>query len=155
MLREKRAVSCPMTLPFWAPRVRETFTGSFSAASTPIFASKYSLESSWRDLQDLHTFAPLRSQHYSQKSSTFFREWMNEFPIYFIFCVEFCNFFFECLMNFCPDFATNSRKERRVSLFQSNLPKQIRKLPKILNFVKINLNYSILFNNINMIHSCP
>ena len=38
------------------------------------FASKYSLESSRRDLQDLHTFAPLRSQNFSQKSSTVFRE---------------------------------------------------------------------------------
>ena len=34
-------------------------------------------------------------------------------------------------MKFCPDFATNSRKEWCVSLFQSNLRKQIRKLPKI------------------------
>ena len=50
----------------------QTLRGSFSAVSTPIFASKYSLESSWRDLQDLHTFAPLRSQNFSQKSSTFF-----------------------------------------------------------------------------------
>ena len=53
----------------------QTLRGSFSAVSTPIFASKYSLESSWRDLQDLqdlHTFAPLRFQNFSQKSSTFF-----------------------------------------------------------------------------------
>ena len=34
----------------------QTSRGSFSAVSTPIFASKYSLESSWRDLQDLHTY---------------------------------------------------------------------------------------------------
>ena len=63
----------------------QTLRGSFSAVSTPIFASKYSLESSWRDLQDLHTFAPLRSQNFSQKSSTFFREWINEFPIFHFF----------------------------------------------------------------------
>ena len=36
-------------------------------------------------------------------------------------------------MNFFPDFAPNSRKEWRLLLFQSNLRKQIRKLPKILN----------------------
>ena len=60
----------------------QTLRGSFSAVSTPVFASKYSLESSWRDLKDLHTFAPLRSQNFSQNSSTFFREWINEFPIF-------------------------------------------------------------------------
>ena len=54
-------------------------------------------------------------------------------------------FFCEFLMKFCPDFATNSRKEWRVSLFQSNLRKQIRKLPKILKSVKIIQYYSILF----------
>ena len=43
--------------------------GSFSAVSKPIFASKYSLESSWRDLQDLHSFAPLRPQQFSKISS--------------------------------------------------------------------------------------
>ena len=32
---------------------REALEGSLSAASTPILASKYSLESFWRDLQDL------------------------------------------------------------------------------------------------------
>ena len=45
-------------------------------------------------------------------------------------------------MKFCPDFATNSRKERRVSLFQSNLRIQMRKLPKILKSVKIIHYYS-------------
>ena len=44
---------------------------SFSAVSTPKFASKYSLESSCRDLQDVHAFAPLRP-HYSRKFSSNF-----------------------------------------------------------------------------------
>ena len=47
-------------------------------------------------------------------------------------------------MKFCPEFATNSRKEGRVSLFQSNLRKQIRKLPKILKSVKIIQYYSFV-----------
>ena len=34
----------------------QTLQGSFSSASTPNFARKYSLESSGRDLQDLHIF---------------------------------------------------------------------------------------------------
>ena len=46
--------------------------GSFSAVSKPIFASKYSFESSWRDLQDLHAFAPLSIKKISQISSNFF-----------------------------------------------------------------------------------
>ena len=41
---------------------QETWQGSFSAVSKPNFASKYSFESSWRDLQDLHAFARLQSQ---------------------------------------------------------------------------------------------
>ena len=45
---------------------------SFSAVSKPNFASKYSLESSWRDLQDLHAFAPLSNQNFSLTSSMFF-----------------------------------------------------------------------------------
>ena len=109
-----------------------------------MFASKYSLESSWRDLQDLHLcdlhiFAPFRSQNFSQKSSTFVREWIIEFPIFSIFCVEFVFFspIFQLLMKFCPDFATNSRKEWRESRFQSNLRKQIRKLPKFWNLWKL------------------
>ena len=37
--------------------------GPFSAVSAPIFASKYSLENIFRDLQVLHTFAPLKIQN--------------------------------------------------------------------------------------------
>ena len=48
-------------------------------------------------------------------------------------------------MKICPDFATNSREEWRLSLFQSNLRKQIRKLPTILKSVKIIHYYSLLF----------
>ena len=41
----------------------KTLEGSFSAVSTPIFASKYSFCSAFRDLQDCHTFAPLETQN--------------------------------------------------------------------------------------------
>ena len=50
----------------------QTLDGPFSAVSKPNFASKYSSESSWRDLQDLHAFAPLSIQNFSQISSIFF-----------------------------------------------------------------------------------
>ena len=36
------------------------------------FASNYSLESSWRDLQDLRAFAPLRPQYFRNCSSNLF-----------------------------------------------------------------------------------
>ena len=42
---------------------------SFPAASKLNFVSKYSFESSPRDLQDLHVFAPLSIQNFSQISS--------------------------------------------------------------------------------------
>ena len=48
-------------------------------------------------------------------------------------------------MKFCPDFATISRKECRVSLFQSNLRKQITEVPKFLKSVKIIHYYSLSF----------
>jgi len=53
-------------------KIKWTLRSSFSAVSTPIFASKHSLESSWRDLEDLHAFAPLRPQYFSKISSFFF-----------------------------------------------------------------------------------
>ena len=51
---------------------RQTLDGSFYSVSRPIFASKYSFFSIFRDLQDLHTFAPLQIQNFSKFSSTFF-----------------------------------------------------------------------------------
>ena len=47
--------------------------GSFSAVSNPNFASKYSVESSRRDLHNALFCTVLQSQNLSQKSSTFFR----------------------------------------------------------------------------------
>ena len=59
--------------------------------------------------------------------------WISDF---FNFFIEFCIFLRIFDENF-PDFAPNSRKGWRLSLFQSILRKQIRKLPKILKSVKI------------------
>ena len=52
---------------------QQTLQGSFSSVSTPIFASKYSLESSRRDLHNALLCTVLQS-NFSQKSSTFFRD---------------------------------------------------------------------------------
>ena len=46
----------------------QTLGGPFSAVSTATIATKYSFFQDFRDLQDSHTFAPLRSQNFSKKS---------------------------------------------------------------------------------------
>ena len=55
---------CDRKSSFWKrltiPQISE---GSFSAVSTPIFATRYSFFSIFRDLQDYHSFAPLRYQN--------------------------------------------------------------------------------------------
>ena len=43
--------------------------GSFSAVSKRNFARKYVFDSIFQALQDLHTFAPLQSQHFRKKKS--------------------------------------------------------------------------------------
>ena len=61
-------LTCFLTLEFgyfW-----QTLRGPFSAVSTPSFASKYSFESSRRDLQDVHTFPPLESNLKTMKSAS-------------------------------------------------------------------------------------
>ena len=57
-VRDGRGGSVEIKSQGW--KIKWTLRGSFSAVSTPIFASKYLLESFWRDLQDLHAFAPRR-----------------------------------------------------------------------------------------------
>ena len=42
--------------------------GSFSAVSKRNFARKYAFDSIFQDLQDLHTFAPLQTRHFRNKS---------------------------------------------------------------------------------------
>ena len=50
--------------PFSDPN-HQTLEGSFSAVSKPNFATKYSFFSIFRDLPDLQTFAPLRTQKFA------------------------------------------------------------------------------------------
>ena len=95
----------------------QTLQGSLLAVSKPNFASKYSLESSRRDLHNALLCTVLQSQNFSQKSSSFFRDWVIEFPIFSISSSNFAFF----LRNFdekkIPDFAPNSREEWGLSLF--------------------------------------
>ena len=50
----------------------QTLKGSFSAVSTATIATKYSFFQVFRDLQDFHTFAPLRSQNFSKNRQVFY-----------------------------------------------------------------------------------
>ena len=49
----------------------QTLEGSFSAVSKPIVARNGAFFSIFRDLQDLQSFAPLRSQNFSKILQTF------------------------------------------------------------------------------------
>ena len=74
---------------FW-----QTLRGSFSAVSKPNFASKYSFESCWRDLQDVHAVAPLSIQKVSQISSNVFaclQCHLKKSPIFPDSCLNFTN----------------------------------------------------------------
>ena len=94
--------------PIFQPN-HQTLEGSFSAVSRPIFATKYSFFSILRDLEDMQSFAPLRSQNFSKKSA-------KKFVIFSNFCkitIFFRIFSVKCasiLMRFSRNFAESSRK---------------------------------------------
>ena len=103
-LAEKSANGSISNLSLMLQPNEKTLQGSFSSASTPNFARKYSLESSWRDLQDLHAFAPLRPQYFRKKSSNvfaFFGKCLQKFLIFELFSLIFA----QILMKFCRNFA--------------------------------------------------
>ena len=131
--------------------VGQTWQGSFSALSRPNFARKYAFESSRRYLHNALLCTVLQSQNFSQKSPTFFRDWIIEVLIFFIFVVKFC-IFLRIFDEFFSGFRAKFQKRVTSVAFQSILRKQIRKLPKNLKSVKITRYYLIL---LNIIHSCP
>ena len=59
----------------------QTSRGSFSAVSTPIFASKYSLEA-LAEIYTMHSFAPFFNLKISAKIVNIFSRMNNEFPIF-------------------------------------------------------------------------
>ena len=64
--------------PLWNPHFIETLEGSFSSVSTATIARVGAFFRVFQDLQDLHSFAPLRTQFFkakfqiSSEKSTFF-----------------------------------------------------------------------------------
>ena len=97
----------------------QTLRGSFSAVSTPIFASKYSLESSSRDLQDLHTFAPLRPQLFKKFRRLKFKVSTKNKTISWFFVR---NRDFICLIHFFAQFTEFRLKLIGILSFLQNLP---------------------------------
>ena len=77
--------------------------------SKPIFATKYSFFSILRDLQDLHTFAPLQTQNLRKNSSNVFRIFARISAKIFIFRQLSSNFA-PILMIFSWNFGEHSRK---------------------------------------------
>ena len=57
----------------------QTLEGSFSAVWTATIATKYSFCRVFRDLQDLQSFAPLRSQNFNKNSSNVFFKFLLKF----------------------------------------------------------------------------
>ena len=94
-----------------------------SAGSKLIFASYDSLESSWRDLQDLHTCAPLRPQYIRKCSSNVFCIFRQNLPklnfkirYFWILFIDFCSDFDEILFR-----SQKSRKwrwKKKMSMIQ-------------------------------------
>ena len=80
------------------PISAKTFEGSFSAVWVATIATKYSFCSVFRDLQDLHSFAPLQFQRFRKSLSNFLQSFlaifkMLEFRIKFVvFSTDFDDF---------------------------------------------------------------
>ena len=129
----------------------QTSRALFSAVSTPIFASKYSLESSRRDLHNALLCTVLQTQNFTKNRQKHFAIEKLNFRFFSSSSSNF-TFFCEFLMIFFPGFRAKFQKTVTSVVFQSNLREQIRKLPKILKSVKMIQYYSSLFN---IIHSCP
>ena len=58
------------TTPVWDPHFIETLEGSFSAVSRPLIPRNCACCSIFRDLQDLHSFAPLQTKNFGNMIKT-------------------------------------------------------------------------------------
>ena len=111
----------------------DPFGGSFSAVSKPNFASKYSLESSLRDLHNALLCTVFESQFFRQtiaKFSSFFSQFL-------LFFRDFARFF-RNFAKFLPEFLKISRKSIKFANFyefygvRDKTRTQIRRRPIVL-----------------------
>ena len=90
----------------------------------------------FRDLQDIHTFAPLRSQNFSKKVVTilsFLNILNNLFIQIFMKNALKLVFFFEILMKFCRNFTNIFRKCKHLRRIAENSEKLAKILSKSRN----------------------
>ena len=96
----ENVVQDPLSVVGRQPNLRIS-DGSLSAVFTPIFAIKYSSESSWRDLQYVHTFAPLRPFFPAKIVNMFVEKSQN---LLSQFSVKFVVFLADVLLTFLRNF---------------------------------------------------
>ena len=129
---------------------RQTLGGPFSAVSTATIATKYSFFQDFRDLQDFHTFAPLRSQNFSKKVVTilsFLNKLNNLFNSNFMKNALKLVFFFEILMKFCRNFTNIFRKCQNLRIIAENSEKIAKIWSKSRNrwdYSIVEMNYSVV-----------
>ena len=95
---------------YWIEFSPQTSRGSFSAVSTPIFASKYALESSRRDLHNALLCTVLQSQFFRQKSPKLFRDWINEYSLIQSQTIRILHFFLRIFDEFFSGFRAKFQK---------------------------------------------
>ena len=136
--------------------LRQTLESSFSAVSTPIFATKYSFCRVFQDLQDLQSFAPLRSQNFSKKVVPILSflnkvEWFIQFK--FHENALKLVFFFEILMKFCRNF-TNMLRMSRIFNFLKKKDQNFRKIRE--NFGNVQIIQKIIqhYSVVSLVMTC-
>ena len=97
---------------FW-----QTWRDSFSAVSKPNFAIKHSSESYWRDLQDLHAFAPLESNRKTMKSAFAPLSIQNFSQI----SSHVFAFFIICIFNFFTVWNSREKLSKKITIFDEKI----------------------------------
>ena len=125
----------------------QTLRGSFSAVSTATIATKYSFFRVFRDLQDSHTFAPPRSQNFSEKPSNFLPEWKWNSIFHSRFSMNFAIFrrkFDEIL----PEFHRNGQEMTKCLEILKKMREKFGKLQKFPEFVRNFIRSFHFFNHL-------
>ena len=130
----------------------QTLRGSFSAVWTATIATKYSFCWIFRDLQDLQSFAPLRSQNFKKTRHNLggfekITEYSKLFIQKFAFFKSKVRFVVKILMIFCRNF-TNMLRMSRIFNFLEKKDPIFRKIRENFGNVpiiqKIIQNYSVV-----------
>ena len=131
----------------WVGMKLETLEGSYSAVSTPIFASKYALESSRRDLHNALLCTVLQSQFFRQKSPKLFRDWINEYSLIHSQTLRILRFLARIFDEFFSGFRAKFQKIVTCVAFSIKFAKTNQKFAENSEFCEKNslllVNYSL------------